>query len=155
MSKALDETLDALMESKGDIIDKNATAKDREELITALREKLKADIIEEIRLEYKDEIVAQANDDIQKRVNKEKIEQLKSLMWNGFLVAFLVGLAINQITELITALKKLVPIDINIVTTIISIVLLGIVVSMYVYQFIKDAINTWNVIEKSNQKGEE
>lgn len=155
MSKALDETLDALMESKGDIIDKNATAKDREELITALREKLKADIIEEIRLEYKDEIVAQANDDIQKRVNEEKIEQLKSLMWNGFLVAFLVGLAINQITELITALKKLVPIDINIVTTIISIVLLGIVVSMYVYQFIKDAINTWNVIEKSNQKGEE
>jgi DNA polymerase III delta prime subunit len=152
MSKTLDEILDVFMKSKEDIINKNATAKDRDELITTLREKIKANIIQEIRIEYKDEIVAQANGEIQKRINKEKIRQLKSLMWNGFFVAFLVGLAVNQITDLIAVFKEN---HSNIVTLIISVVLLGIVVLMYFYQFIKEAIKTWDIIEKSNQEGEE
>lgn len=147
MSK-LDEILDALMKSKEDIIDKNATDKDKDELITALRERIKSEVIQEIKLEYKDEIVAEANNEIQKCINKEKIKQLKSLMWNGFIVAFLVGLAINQITEIITSLKDLVPINVNIVTLIVSVVLIVIIVLMYLYQFIKDAIETWNVIKK-------
>ena len=40
MSK-LDEVLDALMAAKYDVIDKNASEKDRNELIIALREKKK------------------------------------------------------------------------------------------------------------------
>lgn len=85
-------------------------------------------------------------------MNKEKEKQLESLMWNGFVVAFVVGLAINQITELISTMKSLVPIDINVVTLILSIVLLIIVVLLYFYQFIKNAIETWNSIEKDNKK---
>ena len=50
-------------------------------------------------------------------------------------------------------MKSLVPIDINVVTLILSIVLLIIVVLLYFYQFIKNAIETWNSIEKDNKKG--
>lgn len=75
MSK-LDEILDALMKSKEDIIDKNATDKDKDELITALRERIKSEVIQEIKLEYKDEIVAEANNEIQKCINKEKVQNI-------------------------------------------------------------------------------
>uniref|UniRef100_UPI00402AD234 hypothetical protein n=1 Tax=[Lactobacillus] rogosae TaxID=706562 RepID=UPI00402AD234 len=154
MSK-LDEVLDALMAAKYDVIDKNASEKDRNELIIALREKKKAEIVQEIKLEYEQEIVEKATSEIQKRTNKEKVDQLKSLMWNGFFVAFLVGLAINQITELLVTIKQVVPINTNISTLIFSIILLGIVAFMYFYQFIKEAIATLNMLRKGEQKSEE
>lgn len=147
----LDEVLDALMKSKEDIIAKNATDKDKNELISALREKIKAQIIDEIRIEYKNEIIKQADAEIKKKVNNEKEKQLKSLMWNGFAVAFIVGLAINQITELITFLKKLAPLNINILTLVLSIILIVIVVVLYLYQFIRDVIDTWNEIKKNKE----
>ena len=147
----LDEVLDALMKSKEDIIAKNATDKDKSELISALREKIKAQIPDEIKLEYKHEMVKQADAEIKKKVNNEKEKQLKSLMWNGFAVAFIVGLAINQITELITFLKELTPLNINILTLVLSIILIVIVVVLYLYQFIRDVINTWSEIKKNKE----
>ena len=72
-------------------------------------------------------------------------------MWNGFVVAFIVGLAINQITELITFLKELAPLNINILTLVLSIILIVIVVVLYLYQFIRDVINTWNEIKKNKE----
>ena len=76
-------------------------------------------------------------------------------MWNGFFVAFLVGLAINQITELLVTIKQVVPINTNISTLIFSIILSGIVAFMYFYQFIKEAIATLNMLRKGEQKSEE
>lgn len=155
MTKILDEVLDSLMEAKNDVIVKNASEKDRNALISALREKTKADIIQEVKCECEKEIIKKANNEIQKRTNEERVKQLKSLMWNGFVVAFLVGLAINQVTELITVLKGLVPININATTSIISAILLVIVLVMYFYQFIKGTINILNELGEGSKKGEE
>lgn len=146
----LDEVLDALMKSKNDIIDKNASEKDKMELIVALREKSKKEIIEEIKEVYKAEIVAEAEVEIKKKENQQKIKQLRYLMWNGFMVAFMVGLAVNQITEILTAIKKAIWVNDLIPTIVFSLICLGICLVLYFYTFIKQVIEMFKDIEKEN-----
>ncbi len=97
----LDKVLDALMKDKKELIIQEAPSDDRDEFLALFRENKKKKIIEEIKEEYKQILIQEADIEIKKEVNRQKIEDLKSLMWSGFLLAFIVGLAVNQATDII------------------------------------------------------
>ena len=74
-------------------------------VVKALREK----IIREIRPTIEDELHDSMKEKIQEEMEeKRKIDQaehLKSLMLEGILLAFIVGMIVNQVTDIISVLK--------------------------------------------------
>ena len=139
--KELDKMLDALMRAKEQTIVKTAPEEDKEELIGALREQMKNKIIQEVMEEYKEQIIAEANLEIEKRKQQHKVKELRSLMWNGFVVAFVVGLSVNQITDIIGYYKGSVQLTALWPTIIITVILVAICIVLYLYSFLKDALN--------------
>ena len=144
----LDRVLDALMKAKTDIIRESVSKEEQEELIEALRERKKSLIIQEIKEEYKAEVLKEVDLEIQQQVNAKKISELKSLMWNGFALAFVVGLAVNQVTDVIGYYKGSVNLEVIWPTNIIVAVLLLICLAFYFYGFIKSALSIINKEEK-------
>ena len=89
-----------------------------------------------------------ADEEIERRANIEKLSQLKSLMWTGFVVAFVVGLFVNQITDIVGVFKGTVNLQSVWPTIIISIVLFLICLGLYLYSFFKNVIEMYNDIKK-------
>ena len=83
--KELDRILDAVMKAKEELIREEATEEERNELIASLREQRKKIIIQEIRQEYKEELIREADLEVKERVNRQKLDELKKLMFSGFL----------------------------------------------------------------------
>lgn len=100
MTKKLDTMIESYIAVKEKDLE-TIPESDREEYLELFREKIKKMVVEEVKQEYKAQVMADAESDIQQRISDNRISQLKNLMWNGFLIAFLVGLAVNQITDLI------------------------------------------------------
>lgn len=137
----LDKILDAVMKSKAEIIQSEAPTEAKEEFITALREKKKQEIIEEIKKEYKDELTKEINTEIKNEKNRQKINDLQSLMWSGFLLAFVVGLAVNQTTDIIGYFKGIVTIDNIVPAVLITVILCVTCIAAYFYTFIKNVLS--------------
>nr|DAI79368.1 MAG TPA: Protein of unknown function (DUF1129) [Caudoviricetes sp.] len=78
---------------------------DKEDVLQAAETQIKEMIIKEIRAEVKAEEKEKARAEIEAEENEKKLEELKDIVWSGFLVAFLVGLLVNQVTDVITHLK--------------------------------------------------
>ena len=131
--------ISAFIKAKSNIISQSAQPEDVDELTSALAERTKANIELEIREKYKQEIIAEAQKEIEKERDKQQIREIRKLMWAGFFVAFLVGLAVNQVTEIIAYLKG----DSTTiwVTVLISVVLLLICIGIYLYSFLNDVKN--------------
>lgn len=87
-----------------------------------------------------------------KEENLQKIEELKSLVWSGFLLAFIVGLAVNQATEIIGYYKGTITVDDIIPTIIITIILCIICLAAYMYSFFRNAISLFENIEKGQRE---
>ena len=120
----LDKVLDTVMRLKEDIIEKSASSEDKNEVMDALKEQKRQRIINEIKEEYK--------------LNRQKITELKNLMTEGFFLAFLVGLAVNQATDLISVAKEKWFADCYVLVTLIALaVLIGICLCTYIYTFFK------------------
>ena len=117
----LDKILDAVMKSKMELIQREAPSEERDELITALREKKKQEIV-------------------------------KSLMWSGFLLAFVVGLAVNQATDLIGYYKGTVMVDEIWPTVMITCGLCLICIGAYVYSFWKNAVSLFDDFKKNKKQ---
>lgn len=147
----LDKILDTVMELKIGLIQEEAPNQDKDEIIAALREKKKKEIIAEIREEYKQEIIADANAQMTKDANREKLKEIRSLMWNGFCLAFIVGLAVNQVTEILGFLKGTITTG-NLKMTIgFSAIFLLICLLAYIFSFISKAISLFDEL-KNNKK---
>lgn len=155
----LDKVLDTVMKAKEDCIDEKAPKHDKVEFINALRESKKQQIIEEIRVEYKKEIEEEIQKELESDRNREKLHEIKSLLWNGFFLAFFVGLAVNQVTEILSFLKELKSDQELFYTILLSGVFLGVCVLMYAYSFLKSALKIFDEWKKdgkkSNSLGEE
>ncbi len=121
------------------------------EFVDALKETITKQIVDEVKCTCVKEITDAADVEIQTRENKEKLKQLKTLMWTGVVVAFVAGLLVNQVTELIGCAKGTVTMNSIWSTVIISIGLLGICLIIYGYSFAKDVIKMYNDI-KSKKK---
>lgn len=72
----------------------------------AAKNYLKLQIIEEIRLEYEDEITKKVTRDLETEQEKFRINQTKILLIESVCLAVLVGLIVNQATDLITFFKQ-------------------------------------------------
>ena len=140
----LDKLLDAVMKQKEDLISEQAIHSDKNEMIIALREKKKREIVNEIKQEYKQQLKEEVDIEIEEKLHQQKIEDLKSLMWSGFFLAFIVGLAVNQVTELIGFYKGTVQVESVLSTVILTIIFLGICIMAYIYSFLKNALSIIN-----------
>lgn len=148
----LDRVLDALVKSKEELIKKEASEEERNELIASLREQRKKKIIEEIREEYKEELMQEVDMEAQKESNRQKIEELRSLMWSGFLLAFVVGLAVNQATDIIGYYKGTITVDHIEPTILLTLVLCVICIAAYLYSFCKNAVSLFDELKKDKKK---
>ena len=84
--------------------------------------------------------------------NRQKIEDLRNLMWSGFFLAFLVGLAVNQVTDIIGYYKGTVAVDEIWPTVAWSVALCGVCIVTYIYNFLVKAISLINN-SKNKKKG--
>ena len=151
----LDKVLDTVMDLKSNLIQQEAPDQDKEEFITALREQKKQEIVKEIREEYKQEIIKAANIEIMKETHRQKLQEIKSLMWNGFVLAFIVGLAVNQVTELLGFWKGTISAGSLKMTVLFTIVLLLICLAAYGFSFIAKAISLFDEFKKDNKDNKE
>lgn len=138
--KELDKVLQALMKSKVEVVAQKATKEEQEDFVEALIENKRNKIVQEIREEYKAEIIEEAKQEIQQNVFRQKLEDLKELMMSGFILAFIVGLAVNQVTDIISFFKGASSIQDITSTIIITVVLLGVCLLFYGYSFLKKAV---------------
>lgn len=143
----LDKVIDVFINTKGEIVNSNAPSEAKDELLAALREKTRNEIVQEIKATCKNEILKEANLEIQKKVNQEKLKQLRDLMWSGFFIAFIVGLTVNQITDIIGYFKGSVSMENITVTVILSIVLVLACWLLYGYSFMKEVFQTFKDIK--------
>lgn len=146
----LDQLVDAYISNQQKIINNRAPAKDKDELLNALREKLKQEVMQEIKDKFEDEIIAEASEKIQKNANREKLNQLTGLMWNGFLLAFFVGLAVNQVTEIINYYNRTLFGNSLWFTLIISLILIVLCIALYACAFAKYVIETYRELTKKH-----
>lgn len=146
-----DKLLDAFIKSNADLLNEEAPQEVREEFIAALREKKKADIIHEIKEEYKTELMEEVNLEAEKGLNRQKIEDLKSLMWSGFVLAFVVGLAVNQATDIIGFYKGTVTVGKIWPTAILALGLCAFCILAYFYSFLRNAVSLLDDLKKSKK----
>lgn len=105
MGKKLDDLIDKSIDLKM-LVDNLKLTDDKSEFFrNAAKEKLTKEIMDEIR----EEIVSEAFDEIEQKVEegrlRRKIQDFKLLTVLGVILSFLVGLAVNQTTELIVSWK--------------------------------------------------
>ena len=147
----LDKLLDVVMHLKSEIIQKEALESDKKELIDALREQKRQKIIAEIKEEYKKELIEAANLEIEQEINRRKIEDIKSLIWHGCFLAFWIGLAVNQVTDVIGYYKGTVTegnVGISWITASILIIFSAVV---YGYDFLERVLFLYDEIKKGKK----
>ena len=71
----------------------------------AVKERFISDIKEEIKVEYKEEMKKNAEEEREKIRLINKIKDFKALFFSGIIIAFIVGLLVNQVTDIISIFK--------------------------------------------------
>lgn len=124
----------------------NAEEKQEQPLIlAAAEESIKKKIIEEIEPGIREEEYKKAKAKVEAEENEKKLEELKEIIWSGFLLAFLVGLLVNQVTDVITRLKS----GSMIWTVIMIIVLGGICFVVFCWMFVARVKKIYDYIKKN------
>lgn len=118
------------------------------ELKLHIEDTLRKQIISEVTEEKIAEIVATADEQIKKAARIKKIKEIKDLVMSGFIIAFFVGLLVNQVTEIATFLKESYGFSSIRYTVFLSIVLASICVLLYAISFIKNALELINENEQ-------
>lgn len=147
----LDRVLDTVMKDKEELIMQKASVEEREEFIASLRERKKKKIIEEIREEYREELLQEVKSEAKKESDRQKVNDLKSLMWSGFLLAFIVGLAVNQATDIIGYYKGTVTVDKIWPTAVLTVIFCLICLGAYLYSFWQKVISIYDDWKKDNK----
>ena len=102
MSETLKTVLDKYIESQNKVVFReNAVPEDKDGYVDAIKQSLTDKIYDEIRAEVRDEALADASKIIEEKAGLKRIDEFKKLAINGVIVAFFVGLLVNQSTEAI------------------------------------------------------
>lgn len=136
----LDEVLDVFCDSKKKIFADNAEEDDVQELKELLKQQIRRDIVKEIEAERSKEIAIKAREEIDHRKEAERIEEAKNLLWNGFIMAFIVGILVNQVTDIISFYKGGSSLKTISFTAWLCVALAGICLLMYIYTFAQNFI---------------
>lgn len=149
MSETLEKLLNNFIESKHSEIKEN-TEKDEymEYMTTAVKEKMRAAVVEEIRREIEPEIVEKVKKDNEIEEQKRKVKELQEVLWSGFIIAFIVGLLVNQVTDIISFLKGASGIESISSTIWICIGLLAVCIIAYGWLFITKVLEFIRELKK-------
>lgn len=107
----LDEVLDAFIKSHTDVILKNCrdpavTEEYVSSMSVALKDRMKNQIVEEIKDQYRNELMQTVQEQNAISIQQEKISNICKIILESFALAFLVGLAVNEATNLVDLLKN-------------------------------------------------
>lgn len=143
--------INAYVESQNISIN-NETNEEIQYIKKSAKENLFNNVKEEIVILEKDRIIKEAKEEIIKLEQERKIKEIKVLMYEGFFIAFVVGLIVNQMTEILNISKG---VETKVTITLLWIVILGIAtIILYKNKFLDDISNT--IREKLNSiKSEE
>lgn len=131
----LDEVINSFIENKNSVLYERAPEEAFKEFRDAVGEKLKKDIIEEVKEACANEIAEDAKKKIDMAAEEKAIKEAKVLLWNGFLMAFVVGILVNQVTDIISFYKGGSSLKTISDTMVLCVILAVICLGMYIYTF--------------------
>ena len=102
MGKKLDSLVDLVISKNDDY----SNLEDGNKLL--VKKKLKSEILYEIKQEVKESSIEEAKKDIDDYMTKKKLKDYKELTILGLIIAFIIGLSVNQLTDVIAFYKKLI-----------------------------------------------
>lgn len=102
MGKKLDSLVDLVISKNDDY----RNLEDGNKLL--VKKKLKSEILYEIKQEVKENAIEEAKKDIDDYMTKKKLKDYKELTILGLIIAFIIGLSVNQLTDVIGFYKKLI-----------------------------------------------
>lgn len=141
MSETLKTVIDKYIESQEKIVFReNAVPEDKDGYVDAIKKYLTDSIYNEIRTEVRDEALADASKMIEEKAGLKRIEEFKRLAIDGVIVAFFVGLLVNQSTDIIGYLKGSFYTSNIWLTVKIAAALLVICIIIFAYMFISELI---------------
>ena len=140
MGAKLDTLIDNYAKSKQNAFTKDTSDEEREELIQAVKKQLAQDIRNEIKAEVTEEAVKDAQVIIEKNSLLARINEYKKLSIDGLLIAFFVGMLVNQSTDLVGHLKGTVQLGQPWATVGICALLFGIVVGIFFSLFFAEIV---------------
>lgn len=150
MSEKLDTLIENYVALKSDVVfPKEISSDDKEQFVNAVKKQLKAGIYEELKCELRDEALKEADKMIEKQAGLRRIEEFKKLTMDGLLLAFFVGLLVNQVTDVIGYCKGTVQMENIWPTLIITLILLFICTGFFVGMFISQLVT---LIRKENDE---
>lgn len=152
MSEALRKIVEKAVESDTqkllEKLDTDDEKENFEQCKKALKEKIYNQIQEEIKEKFASEIADRAEEKINQRASQKKIEELKKLTINGFIVAFLVGLFVNQVTDFIGKYKGSVSLTNIWPTVVIILVLFVLCVIVFIIMFLDELLK---IVGRNNE----
>lgn len=100
MSKTLDKIASLYVESqlKNEIISGEL---DRDQVTKAVEEDLKKKVYEEIKSETLESLISEANETVNRNNMLSRIKEYRRILILGIVMAFLIGMSVNQFTNLI------------------------------------------------------
>lgn len=108
----------------------------------AVKKELREKIITEVYEYKKAKIIKEAKIEIENENKKSSFAAIKQIMWEGFVLALIVGLLVNEASYLIEYLKKLGNGSVPIIVTVILIIVFAIMaLVLYIVKFTKDIID--------------
>lgn len=102
MGKKLDSLVDLVISKNDDY----SNLEDGNKLL--VKKNLKSEILYEIKQEVKENAIEEAKKDIDDYMTKKKLKDYKELTILGLIIAFIIGLSVNQLTDVIAFYKKLI-----------------------------------------------
>lgn len=141
MSEHLEQVVSYFVESKE--IDNlgNKPGNTREEMLKkAAKESIINAIYKEIYDEVEEEAFLSAEKRSKEKSTERKMREAKNLIIKGFIVAFFVGMAVNQLTEVISIFKNGLTTGNLMDTIIMFIIFLCICIGLLGYMFIKEVL---------------
>lgn len=135
-----DDVLDVFCETKKEVFANNAKEEDIKELQELMRNKIRQEIVDEIVNEYSKEIASKSEKEFNRSEEAKRIAEAKSLLWNGFVMAFIVGILVNQVTDIISFYKGGSSLETIFSTACLCVLLAIICLGMYIYTFAQNFI---------------
>ena len=107
-----------------------------EEACNALKATLIKDVTQEIISEQADIISKMADDEMERLKTEKHVKELRRLLWEGFIVAFFVGLLVNQATDLISIFKGVIESTFLLKTIIFISLFIVICVFIFIFNYL-------------------
>ena len=148
----LDKIIDLAIRYKADVFSENISECNKNEFVEALKKQKKQEIIDEVKQMHIQEIMECAEIARKKEINRQKIVELQKLMWSGFFLAFIVGLAVNQATDIIGYYKGSVTLNEIWSTVALTGILIFVCIIAYIYTLVKQMIGLFSDNEKKERK---